>query len=71
MEKKPALITQQILDELIQKRELANAKHGVDSDTFKERKKEYKALKSKYSKEVTKKVLEKLLRKDKRTHDHL
>ncbi len=66
-----SLITQQILDEIIEKRELAKPGHGVDSNTLKDRKKEYKALRSKYDKQVTKKVLDKLLRDDKRAIDHL
>lgn len=64
------MIPQQDIDEMVEKRELANAKHGVDSETFKKRKEEYKMLKRQMAKKQSRDIVKKIV-KSKRSHDHL
>ena len=70
MKNNGVMIPQQDIDELIEKRELAKARHGVDSETFQKRKKEYKMLKRQMAKKQSRDIVKKIV-KSKRSHDHL
>lgn len=68
---RPEMITQQELDEIIETKSLATNRNGIGKEDFMKRKQDYKDLRSKYDKRVSKDILDKLLREDNRSHKNL